>query len=102
MKINTLADRYTAAKAVADAAIEEVEELKTKIVALGLPEVEGRTCVLTISPCERTTVVKDDVVAELGKQWVKDHSNTTLYSRILISAKPTKGLVRSALEKLDA
>ena len=102
MSINKLADKYTAAKAVADAAVEEVEALKAKIEALGLPEVEGRTCVLTISPCERTTLVKDAVVAKLGKQWVKDNSKTTLYNRILISAKPTKGLVRSALEKLDA
>jgi hypothetical protein len=102
MTINTLADRYAAAKAVLDAAEAEVKALKAEIVALGVDEVEGARNYVKIGLGERNTLDGKAVAAELGAAWVKAHSKSSVYEILRIVAKPVKKLVGEALEALDA
>lgn len=102
MTINTLADRYAAAKAVLDAAEATVKELKAEIVALGVEQVEGARNFVNVGLAERSTLSTKDVIAELGAAWVKAHSSSSVYEVLRIKAKPVKKLVGEALALLDA
>ena len=98
--INALADRYAAAKAVADAAAAEVKALADEIKALGQEQIEGSRCFLKIGLSERSTLDTKAVKAELGEQWVKDHSKVTLVTSLTIKAKPVGTLVAKALQNV--
>lgn len=52
----SLADRYAAAKAAADAANEALEALKKEVKALGQEKLFGVTCDLTLSLSEQMRV----------------------------------------------
>lgn len=51
--MTTLADRYAAAKAAVEKANKELEALKKEIKALGKEEIDGITCVVTLSLSEQ-------------------------------------------------
>ena len=102
MTINVLADKYAAAKAVLDEAETAVKALRAEIVALGLEEIEGRSCFVKLGLSERKTLDGKAVEAELGKDWVAAHSKVTLVERLTIKNKPVGTLVAKALEDLAA
>lgn len=101
-KINTLADRYAAAKAVLDEQAAIVAELKDAIKALGVEQIEGNSCFVNVGLSERSTLDGKAVETELGKAWVKAHSKVTLVERVTIKAKPQKNLVAAAVKQLSA
>lgn len=103
MTINTLADRYAAAKAVLDEAEAAVKALKNEIVALGVEVVEGNRNFVKVGLGQRNTLDAKAVEAELGAAWVKAHTKAgAVYEILTIKAKPVKVLVAAALEALDA
>jgi hypothetical protein len=99
-KINTLADRFAAAKAVADAAEAALKLLKDEIKALGQEQIEGKTCFVNLGLSERGTLDGKAVAAELGADWVKAHTKITLVERITLKNKPIGTLVALALENV--
>jgi hypothetical protein len=101
MTINTLADRYAAAKKVLDDQEAIVKGLKAEIVALGVEEVEGARNFVKIGLGERNTLDTKAVEAELGAAWVKAHSKSSIYEILRIKAKPVKKLVGEALAELE-
>jgi hypothetical protein len=99
-KINSLADRYAAAKAVADAAETALKLLKDEIKALGQEQIEGKSCFVNLGLSERGTLDGKAVVAKLGADWVKAHTKITLVERITLKNKPIGTLVALALENV--
>ena len=99
-KINSLADRYAAQKAVADAADAALKILKDEIKALGQEQIEGKTCFVNLGLHERGALDGKAVVAELGAEWVKAHTKFTLVERITLKNKPIGTLVALALENV--
>jgi hypothetical protein len=101
--VNTLADRYAAAKAILDEAEDAVKALKAEIVALGTDEVEGRSCFVKIGLGQRNSLDAKAVEETLGKEWVKAHTKQgAVYEVLTIKAKPVKVLVAKALDELRA
>jgi hypothetical protein len=101
MTINTLADRYAAAKKVLDDQEAIVKGLKAEIVALGVEEVEGARNFVIVGLRERNTLDTKAVLAKLGALWVKANTKSTVYENLTIKAKPVKKLVGEAIEELQ-
>lgn len=83
----TLADRYAAAKAAADAATAIADALKAEIKALGQEVLEGDFCTVTLSLSERTTF--DGKVAQkyLTAEQVASCQKKSLVETVRVSAK---------------
>jgi hypothetical protein len=101
-KINTLADRYAAAKAVSDEAAKITKALADELKALGQEVIEGKVTIVTVGLSERNTLDGKAVEAELGAEWVKAHSKTTLVESLRIKNKPQKSLVAEAIAEIAA
>jgi hypothetical protein len=102
MTINTLADRYAAAKELLSEQEDIVKALKAEIVALGVVQVEGRSCFVNVSLGSRKTLDAKAVVSALGQPWVDAHTKEGKEYEILnIEAKPVKALVAKALAELE-
>ena len=86
-KFNELADQYAACKIAAEAAEAQVKALRAEILALGAEEVEGFNCTIKVGLSERNTLDSKAVEAEMGKDWVKARSKTTLVESLRIKAK---------------
>jgi hypothetical protein len=101
MTTAALADKYIAAKAVLDAAEAVVKELKKEIAALGVEQIEGARGFVKIGLGQRNTLDGKAVEAELGAQWVKDHTKQgAVYEILTIKAKPIKVEVAKQLAEL--
>lgn len=61
----SLADRYAAAKAAADAALEALDALKAEIKALGKEKIEGVTCDVFLVLSEQRRVDQKLIPAEI-------------------------------------
>lgn len=85
--LNTLADRYAAAKAVADKANADLEKLKAEVKALGQEVLEGDFCTVTLSLSERTTF--DGKVAQkyLTPEQVASCQKKSLVETVRVQAK---------------
>jgi hypothetical protein len=102
MAINTLADRYIAAKELLDHAEAAVKALKKEIVALGVDQVEGARGFVNVGLGQRNTLDAKAVLAKLGAVWVKANTKQgAVYEILTIEAKPIKVEVAKALEELQ-
>ena len=90
MSINVtipLADRYAAAKAAADAAVEALEALKSEIKALGMPTLHGITCDLTLSLAEQMRLDQKKVAKLLTPEQIEACKSPILMHNIRVKAK---------------
>lgn len=102
MTINSIADRYIAAKEILDRAEAEVKALKNEIVDLGVDQVEGARGFVNVGLGQRSSLDAKAVEDALGVAWVKAHTKPgKVYEILTIEAKPVKTLVAKALAELD-
>lgn len=90
MSINvtiSLADRYAAAKAAADAANEALDALKAEVKALGQEKLLGVTCDLSLSLSEQRRVDPKLMQALLTPEQVEACKKTILVETIRVKAK---------------
>lgn len=90
MSINVeipLADRYAAAKAAFDAAAQALEDLKAEVKALGLPELDGITCVVTLSLSEQKRLDQKLVSQFLTEDQIEACKKPVLVETIRVKAK---------------
>jgi hypothetical protein len=90
MSINVtipLADRYAAAKAAADAAVEALEALKEEIKALGMPVLHGITCDLTLDLAEQRRVDNKALKQFMTDEQIEACKKPVLMHRITVKAK---------------
>lgn len=82
-----LADRYAAAKEAVDAATKILDALKAEIKALGMPELEGDFCTVTLALSERTVVDGKKALTFLTDEQAVECQKTTLVETIRVKAK---------------
>ena len=93
MSINvtiTLADRYAAAKAAHDAAVEALDALKAEVKALGQERISGVTCDLTVSLSEQRRVDSKLLQALLTEEQIESCKKPVLVETIRVKAKGIK------------
>ncbi len=93
MSINitiSLADRYAAAKAAADAANEALDALKAEVKALGQEKVLGVTCDLTLSLSEQRRIDAKLMQAFLTEDQIEACKKPVLVETIRVKAKGIK------------
>lgn len=83
----SLADRYAAAKAAADAANEALEALKKEVKALGQEKLFGVTCDLTLSLSEQMRLDQKKVAALLTEDQLAACKSPVLVETIRVKAK---------------
>lgn len=83
----TLADRYAAAKEIADRANKELDALKAEIKALGKEELIGNDCIVTLSLSERTVVDGKKALSFLTDEQAAACQKTSLVETIRVKAK---------------
>lgn len=83
----SLADRYAAAKAAADAANEALEALKKEVKALGQEKLFGVTCDLTLSLSEQMRLDQKKVAALLTEDQFNACKSPVLVETIRVKAK---------------
>ncbi len=82
-----LADRYAAAKAAADEAIKALDALKAEVKALGMPELHGITCNLTLSLSEQMRLDQKKVAKLLTAEQIEACKSPVLVETIRVKAK---------------
>lgn len=82
-----LADRYAAAKAAADAAVKALEALKAEVKALGMPELHGITCDLTLSLSEQRRIDNAALKQFLTDEQIEACKKPVLVETIRVKAK---------------
>lgn len=82
-----LADRYAAAKKAADDAVAALEALKKEVKALGMPELHGITCDLTLSLSEQMRLDQKKVAALLTPEQIEACKSPVLVETIRVKAK---------------
>ena len=99
---NTLADRFSAAKAVADAANAAVDALKKEFKLLGVEQIEGFSCYLNLGLSERTTLDSKAVAKLLTAEQIASVSKVTLVETVRVKAKASDALIAAALAEIAA
>lgn len=82
-----LADRYAAAKAAADAAAAALDALKAEIKALGMPELHGITCDVTLSLSEQRRIDNKLLAQFLTAEQIEACKKPVLVETIRVKAK---------------
>ena len=85
-----LADRYAAAKAAHDAAVEALDALKAEVKALGQERISGVTCDLTLSLFSQRRVDNKKLQAFLTEDQIESCKVESVQERITIKAKGIK------------
>jgi len=83
----TLADRYAAAKAAADAANETLEALKDEIKEIGADTLYGVTCDLKLDLAEQRRIDNKALKKFLTEEQIEACKKPVLMHRITIKAK---------------
>ena len=99
---NTLADRFSAAKAVADAANAAVDALKKEFKLLGVEQIESFSCFLNLGLSERITLDSKAVAKLLTAEQIASVSKVTLVETVRVKVKPSDALVAAALAEIAA
>lgn len=87
----SLADRYAAAKAAADAANEALEALKKEVKALGMETLHGITCDLTLSLSEQRRLDTKALEQFLTAEQIDACKKPILVETIRVRAKGIAG-----------
>lgn len=82
-----LADRYAAAKFAFDEAAKALEDLKAQVKALGMPELHGVTCDLTLSLCEQMRIDQKALKQFLSDAQIEACKKPVLMETIRIKPK---------------
>lgn len=86
----SLADRYAAAKAAADAANEALDALKAEIKAAGVERHFGVTCDLVLSLSEQSRIDNKRLATFLTEEQIEKCKKLNLVERITIKPKGLK------------
>jgi len=82
-----LADRYASLKHEIDALTRELDVAKKAILDLGVEEVVGNFCVVTVALSERSSLDQKKVKAILTPAQIAEASSTTLITTVRVKAK---------------
>lgn len=82
-----LADRYASLKNEIEALTKELDVAKKEILDLGVEEVVGNFCVVTVGLSERSSLDQKKVKAMLTPAQIAEVSSTTLITTVRVKAK---------------
>lgn len=83
----TLADRYAAAKAIADAATAALNALKSEVKEMGMEEINGVTCDLKLCLSEQLRLDNEMLKSFLTEEQINSCRKPVLVETIRIKAK---------------
>jgi hypothetical protein len=83
----SLADRYASLKNEIDALTKELDAAKKEILELGVEEVVGNFCTVTVGLSERSSLDQKKVKALLTPAQIAEVSSTTLITTVRVKAK---------------
>lgn len=92
-----LADTYGMLKAkIAEAEdamaplVAQMEECKKRLIASGLPEVDGSVYRVTVSVADRVTLDSRSIKADMPASWVEKYSQTAKVTTVRVGARLTR------------